>query len=55
MVPQKTTPPARDPERAVEEEYQIARERGTREAQELFIARRPWAEKMRADPRRIPR
>ena len=31
-VPQETTPPARDPKIAVEEEYQIARQRGTVQA-----------------------
>jgi hypothetical protein len=58
MVPQKTTPPARDPEIAVAEEYQIAKQRGTREALELFIARHPdspLAEKARADLPRISR
>jgi hypothetical protein len=58
MAPHSTTPPARDPEIAVEEEYQIARRRGTAEALELFIARHPdgpFAEKARADLRRIPR
>jgi hypothetical protein len=52
------TPPARNPERAVEEEYQIARQRGTREALELFIARHPdsaLAQKARADLQRISR
>jgi hypothetical protein len=58
MAPQRTTPPARNPERAVEEEYQIARQRGTREALELFIARHPdspLAQKARADLQRISR
>jgi len=57
-VPQETTPPARDPKIAVEEEYQIARQRGTVQALELFIARHPedpLAEKARADLRRISR
>jgi hypothetical protein len=58
MAPQRTTPPARNPERAVEEEYQIARQRGTREALELFIARHPdspLAQKAQADLQRISR
>jgi hypothetical protein len=49
-----TTPPARDPEAAVAEEYQAARLRGTAEALELFIARHPdsaLAEKARAELR----
>ena len=57
-VPQATTPPARDPKIAVEEEYQIARQRGTAQALELFIARHPddpLAEKARADLRRMTR
>ena len=57
-VPQETTPPARDPKIAVEEEYQIARQRGTAQALELFIARHPddpLAEKARADLRRMTR
>jgi hypothetical protein len=57
-VPQETTPPARDPKIAVEEEYQIARQRGTAQALELFIARHPndpFAEKALADIRRISR
>jgi hypothetical protein len=58
MAPQNTTPPARDPEIAVEEEYQIARRRGTAEALKLFIARHPdgpLADKARTDLRRLPR
>lgn len=58
VTPQQTTPPARDPEIAVEEEYQIARRRGTSEALRLFIARHPdgpFADKARADLRRIKR
>src|SRR4051812_6138991 len=35
----KTTPPARDPKLAVEEEYQLALRQGTVQALELFIAR----------------
>jgi len=57
MNPQRTTPPARDPEIAVEEEYQIARQR-TAQALELFIARHPdspLAERARADLRRRSR
>ena len=57
-VPQETTPPARDPKIAVEEEYQIARQRGTVQALELFIERHPndpLAEKARADLRRLTR
>ena len=57
-VPQATTPPARDPKIAVEEEYQIARQRGTMQALELFIARHPedpLAEKARADLRGMTR
>ena len=52
QVPARTTPPARDPELAVQEEYQLARQRGTAQALELFIARHPdspLAEKARAD------
>jgi hypothetical protein len=54
----KTTPPARDPEVAVAEEYQAARQRGTAQALELFIARHPdsaYAEKARAELSRMPR
>jgi hypothetical protein len=54
----KTTPPARDPKAAVEEEYQLARQQGTAQALQLFIARHPdnpLAEKARADLRRLPR
>lgn len=57
-APQETTPPARDPKIAVEEEYQIARKRGTVQALELFIQRHPddpLAEKARADLRRTSR
>jgi hypothetical protein len=53
-----TTPPARDPWIAVEEEYQLARQRGTAQALELFIARHPddpLAAKARADLRLLPR
>jgi hypothetical protein len=58
MTPQRTMPPARDAEIAVEEEYQIARQRGTAQALELFIARHPdssLADKARADLHRSPR
>jgi hypothetical protein len=54
----RMTPPARDPEIAVAEEYQAARNSGTREAFELFIARHPdsaLAEKARTDLRRLLR
>jgi hypothetical protein len=53
-----TTPLARDPKIAVEEEYQLALRRGTVQALELFIARHaddPLAEKARADLRRLSR
>jgi hypothetical protein len=52
------TPPARDPEAAVGEEYLMALQRGTAEAMELFIARHPdspLAVKARDDLRRLPR
>lgn len=58
MTPQRTTPPARDPNIAVEEEYELAQQRGTAEALELFITRHPdspLAAKARADLRRKPR
>jgi hypothetical protein len=54
----RTTPPARDPKVAVEEEYRLARQQGTVQALELFIARHaddPLAEKARADLRRMSR
>jgi hypothetical protein len=50
--PERTMPPARDPEVAVQEEYDLARRRGTAEALELFIARHPGssqAERARAE------
>jgi hypothetical protein len=53
-----TTPPARDPEAAVVEEYQAARLRGTAEALELFIARHPdsaLAEQARVELRQLRR
>jgi hypothetical protein len=57
-VRDRTTPPARDPGIALEEEYQMARRQGTMQALELFIARHaddPLAEKARADLRRLSR
>lgn len=36
-----SVPPARDPSAAVAEEYELARQKGTAEAFELFIARHP--------------
>ena len=56
--PSRTTPPARDPQLAVQEEYQLALQRGTAQALELFIARHPdspLAEKARADLAAIKR
>ena len=56
--PEPTMPPARNPEFAVEEEYNIARRRGTAEALELFIARHPesaLAERARAELRQMKR
>jgi hypothetical protein len=53
---ENTTPPARDPKLAVEEEYQLARQQGTVQSLELFIARHPndpLAEKARSDLRRF--
>jgi predicted Abi (CAAX) family protease len=50
--------PARDPAIAVAEEYELARQKGTAEAFELFIARHgddPLAEKARAELRRLSR
>jgi hypothetical protein len=58
QVPSRTMPPARDPQLAVQEEYQLARQRGTAQALELFIARHPdspLAEKARADLAAIKR
>lgn len=52
------TPPARDPKIAVQEEYEIARQRGTAQALELFISRHPddpLAAKARADLRSLSR
>ena len=56
--PERTMPPARNPDVAVEEEYNMARRRGTSEALELFIARHPdssLAERARADLRQMKR
>ena len=53
-----TTPPARDPDVAVQEEYQAAVHRGTAEALQLFIARHPdstLAEKARTKLRQLTR
>jgi hypothetical protein len=55
---ESVVPPARDPAIAVAEEYQLARQQGTAEALELFIARHgddPLAEKARAVLRRLKR
>jgi hypothetical protein len=52
QAPAHTVPPARDPQLAVQEEYQLARQRDTAQALELFIARHPdspLAEQARAD------
>jgi hypothetical protein len=57
-VPERTTPPARDPKIAVQEEYEIARQQGTVQALELFIARHPddpLAAKAQADLRLLSR
>ncbi|WP_426614739.1 hypothetical protein [Bradyrhizobium sp. McL0616] len=51
-------PMARDPSAAVAEEYEAARQKGTREAFELFIARHgddPLAEQARAELKRLAR
>ena len=53
-----TTPLARDPKAAVEEEYQMAQRQGTVQSLELFIARHPddpLAEKARATLRHLTR
>jgi hypothetical protein len=55
---EKTTPLARDPRLAVEEEYQLARRVNTVQSLELFIARHPedpLAAKARADLRQLSR
>lgn len=51
-------PMARDPAAAVAEEYEAARQKGTRQALELFIARHgddPLAEQARSELKRLPR
>lgn len=53
-----SVPPARDPSAAVAEEYELARQKGTAEAFELFIARHsddPLAEKARVELKRLQR
>jgi hypothetical protein len=53
-----SVPPARDPSAAVAEEYELARQKGTPEAFELFIARHgddPLAEKARVELKRLSR
>ncbi|MDE5443682.1 hypothetical protein GWG65_19975 [Bradyrhizobium sp. CSA207] len=53
-----SVPPARDPSAAVAEEYEFARQKGTREAFELFIARHgddPLAAQARAELKRLSR
>ena len=53
-----SVPPARAPSAAVAEEYELARQKGTPEAFELFIARHgddPLAEKARAELKRLSR
>jgi hypothetical protein len=53
-----TMPPARDPQLAVEEEYQMARRLNTAQSLELFIARHPddpLAARARADLRSLSR
>ena len=55
---QNTTPLARDPKLAVEEEYQVARRLNTVQSLELFIARHPddpLAARARADLRSLSR
>jgi hypothetical protein len=56
--PEPTMPPARNPDVAVAEEYEIARRSGTTEALELFIARHPdsaLADRARSELRQIKR
>ncbi|WP_375314699.1 hypothetical protein WHZ77_10415 [Bradyrhizobium sp. A5] len=51
-------PMARDPSAAVAEEYEAVRQKGTREAFELFLARHgddPLAEQARAELKRLSR
>ena len=57
-LPERTMPPARNPDAAVAEEYDIARRRGTAEALELFISRHPdsaLADRARSDLRQMKR
>lgn len=54
--PERTMPPARNGEIAVQEEYDIAQRGGTTEALELFIARHPdsvLADRARAELQRM--
>lgn len=54
----RSMPPARDPQIAVAEEYEIARRRGTAEAFEMFIARHPdsaLADQARSELKRMKR
>ena len=56
--PERTMPPARNPDIAVAEEYEAARRRGPPDALELFIARHPdsaLAERARAELRQLKR
>ncbi|TKW77504.1 MAG: hypothetical protein DI543_15360 [Bradyrhizobium icense] len=58
VQPERTMPPARNPDVAVAEEYEIARRSGTAEALELFIARHPdsaLADRARSELRQIKR
>lgn len=53
-----SVPPARAPSAAVAEEYELARQKGTAAAFELFIARHrddPLAEKARVELKRLQR
>lgn len=53
-----SVPPARAPSAAIAEEYELARQKGTVEAFELFIARHgdaPLAERARAELKRLSR
>lgn len=56
--PERTMPPARNPDVAVAEEYEIARRRGTAEALKLFISRHPdsaLVDRARSDLRKMKR
>jgi hypothetical protein len=56
--PERSMPPARNPDVAVAEEYEIARRSGTPEAFELFIARHPdsaLADRARSELRQMKR